>query len=148
MRTYSDLISLFQKKSAQIPQFIGAKLSDHGLGGLSPSHGEILYYLLREGDIKMSVLAKRIHKDKSTVTALVNKLMQQGYVVREKCPNDQRAVLVKLTDKGTALQTVFQAISKELMAQFYAPFSKKELYTMHELVSKINVDTVVSVDLE
>ncbi len=139
MKTYSDLIPLLQKKSAQIPQYISEKMIEHGLVGLSPSHAEILYYLLREGPLKMKVLSSRINKDKSTLTALVNKLIKQGYIYRQKSDQDSRSFIICLTKKGTGLKSVFDDISRHLMADFFKPFSKKELYTMHELLSKIQV---------
>ena len=139
MKTTADLIPLFQKKSAQIPQYIAEKMVEKGLDGLSASHAEILYYLLREGALKMRVISERINKDKSTVTALINKLIKLGYVNRKPCSNDSRVVFIDLTQKGADLAPVFQDISSNLMVDFFKPFSKKELYTMHELLSKIDV---------
>lgn len=139
MKTTADLIPLFQKKSAQIPQFIAKKMLDYGLKGLSASHAEILYYLLREGVLNMRTISDRINKDKSTVTALVHKLISHGYVFRVPCPSDSRVIYIELTKKGMDLSDVVSSISSDLMAEFFRPFSKKELYTMHELLSKINV---------
>ena len=139
MKTTADLIPLFQKKSAQIPQYIASKMLEKGLGRLSASHAEILYYLLREGPLKMKIISDRINKDKSTVTALINKLITQGYVRREKSSDDSRSFTVYLTDNGQALKQTFDDISTSLMKDFFKPFSKKELYIMHELISKIQV---------
>ena len=139
MKTTADLIPLFQKKSAQIPQYIAAKMIEKGLSGLSASHAEILYYLLRERRLKMSDISKRINKDKSTVTALVNKLIALNYVVRKQSKQDSRITYIHLTTNGQDLKLTFEEISNELMTTFFKPFSKKELYTMHELLSKIHV---------
>lgn len=139
MRTSADLIPLIQKKSAQIPLYISNQLAQKGLKGLSASHAEILYYLLREGSLKMSTISNRINKDKSTITALVNKLIRYGYVKREQSNIDSRIYFIKLTDEGEQLRHVFNDISDNLVSQFFKPFSKKELYTMHDLLSKIQV---------
>ena len=72
MKTTADLIPLFQKKSAQIPQFIAIKMLDYGLDGLSASPAEILYYLLRKGELNMRTISERINNDKSTVMALIH----------------------------------------------------------------------------
>ena len=114
-------------------------MAQKGLEGLASSHAEILYYLLREGALKMRVISERINKDKSTVTALINKLIKLGYVNRKPCSNDSRVVFINLTQKGAGLAPVFQDISSNLMIDFFKPFSKKELYIMHELLSKIDV---------
>ncbi|MGO0943864.1 MarR family winged helix-turn-helix transcriptional regulator [Clostridioides difficile] len=38
----------------------------------------------------MKEIAAKIGKDKSTVTVLVNKLINLGYLERQKCTNDKR----------------------------------------------------------
>ena len=139
MKTTADLIPLFQKKSAQIPQYIARKMVENGIDGLSASHAEILYYLFREGELKMRVISARINKDKSTVTALVNKLITKGYVLRKPCAIDSRVVYIHLTSQGQGLGPIFKNISSSLMGEFFKPFSKQELYNMHELLTKINV---------
>lgn len=139
MRTTGNLISLLQEKSSQIPQFIMSRLSDYGLQKFSPSHIEVLYYLIREGSLPMRIIAKRINKDKSTLTALVKKLESFDYVKRTTSTEDQRSVVLSLTEKGKELIPVVDEISKQLLNEFFEPFSKQELYTMHELISKINL---------
>ena len=139
MRTTGNLISLLQEKSAQIPQFIMSRLSDYGLEKFSPSHIEVLYYLIREGDLPMRIIAKRINKDKSTLTALVLKLESFDYVQRIPSKDDQRSVILSLTSKGEKLIPIVDKISQDLLKEFFGPFSKQELYTMHELISKIDL---------
>ena len=141
MRTTGNLISLLQEKSSQIPQFIMSRLSDYGLQKFSPSHIEVLYYLIREGSLPMRIIAKRINKDKSTLTALVIKLESFDYVKRAPSPQDQRSVVLSLTTKGKELIPVVDEISKQLLQEFFEPFSKQELYTMHELISKIDLNS-------
>ena len=139
MRTTTNLISLLQEKTAQIPQFIASRLINYGLKSFSPSHIEILYYLIRDGNLPMRAIAKRINKDKSTLTALVLKLESFEYVQREACKNDHRSVILSLTKKGEELIPIVEQISKDLLKGFFDPFSKQELYTMHELISKIDI---------
>lgn len=45
---------------------------DYGLDGLSASPAEILYYLLRKGELNMRTISERINNDKSTVMALIH----------------------------------------------------------------------------
>ncbi len=62
----------------------------------------------------MSELAERIHRDRSTVTTLVHKLVDRGYVAFGDNPEDARSKLVHLTEAGRNLSTVFACISQEL----------------------------------
>ena len=73
----------------------------------------------------MSELAKQVHRTKSTVTALVEKLERNGYVLRIPDPEDSRGVLVRLTDKGRALEPAFEAISNGLQRLITDPAQRR-----------------------
>jgi DNA-binding MarR family transcriptional regulator len=74
----------------------------------------------------MRVLADRIDRDKSTVTALVKKLVALGYVETLDDPGDKRVTLVRLTQKGEDLKKTFGEISRMLLDTVYRGFSQRE----------------------
>ena len=74
----------------------------------------------------MKVLAEKIGRDKSTVTALVKKLMKAGYVTRKRDPRDGRIVFLCLTPKGRALQPDFETISQRLISTAFKGFSMED----------------------
>jgi DNA-binding MarR family transcriptional regulator len=73
------LISTIRDKANKL---INNELRTRHLRGLAPSHGTILFELFHSETIPMKEVAKRINRDKSTVTALINKLLALGYVRR------------------------------------------------------------------
>lgn len=64
----------------------------------------------------MGVLAKAIDRKKNTLTVLVKKLEEAGYVRRTPSPADSRVTLIALTAKGEAFRTDFAAVSERLLA--------------------------------
>jgi DNA-binding MarR family transcriptional regulator len=60
----------------------------------------ILDHVASKGDLKMSELHTILAVDKSTTTRLVNPLVRQGLLEREKSDHDSRAVNLKLTRMG------------------------------------------------
>jgi DNA-binding MarR family transcriptional regulator len=56
--------------------------------------------LLAGGDARASHLAHRLAVSKPTVTALVDSLVERGYVSREAATGDRRAVTVSITRTG------------------------------------------------
>jgi len=74
----------------------------------------------------MMEIAKRINRDKSTVTALVKKLIDLGYLEKIKDPSDRRVTLLKLTKKGQELEPNFNNISKTLLKRVYKNHSTQE----------------------
>ena len=104
--------------------------------GSAPSHGDILVRLLACETCNMSELAKQVHRTKSTVTALVEKLERNGYVLRIPDPEDSRGVLVRLTDKGRALEPAFEAISNGLQRLITDRLSEEEAALLDRLLDK------------
>ncbi len=73
-----------------VNRFLSQELKNLGLKGISPSHGDILGALCLKDGLQMKELATLINRDKSTITALVNKLIGLDYVEKETDGNDNR----------------------------------------------------------
>lgn len=110
----ASFVSALSRTLAAANGYLMALLAEAGLCELAPSHGDILMRLFVEQPITMQRLAEAIHRDPSTVTALVRKLAQAGYVATRKGDADRRITEVSLTEKGAALRPVFEAISRQL----------------------------------
>lgn len=108
-----------------------------GLEGLVPSHGDILSKLFNEGELPKSKIADSIKKDKSTVTTLINKLIQHGYVKSRKNPEDSRSILVSLTDKGLALKSEVTVISKNIFERLFIGISDEEREAFRATLNKM-----------
>jgi len=72
--------------------------------GLSPQQYNVLRIL--RGQVPNAILSGELqhimlHKT-SNATGLVDKLIENGYVVREKKEDDQRKILVSITNQGLA----------------------------------------------
>jgi DNA-binding MarR family transcriptional regulator len=76
-------------------------LENHGSGELSLSQYRVLG-LLSSGHERAGELAGRLAVTKPTLTALVDGLVDRGYVVRETSDRDRRAVRVSITPAGRA----------------------------------------------
>ncbi|MDD5168767.1 MAG: MarR family transcriptional regulator, partial [Syntrophales bacterium] len=76
--------------------FLLRELKAHNVSGLAPSHAEILGSLMRRGPLPMLEIPRLIGKDKSTVTALINKLIKLGLVEKARHPDDSRSALISL----------------------------------------------------
>jgi DNA-binding MarR family transcriptional regulator len=111
-------------------RFLVRELSLRGIDGLAPSHGAILSTLYNHGPVSMQELARRIDRDKSTVTALVKKLQDHGYVERAADPADGRVSIIHPTARALALRPGFEEISQRLIATAYQGFDQEERETL------------------
>ncbi len=118
MRT-DNIVHLISQIRERANALIASELKRYGHPGLAPSHGAILVNLYEHGPLPMSVLAQKIGKKKNTVTVLVKKMEQAGYVRRSLSPSDSRVSLVSLTDKGQAFRQDFEKISKCLLSAIW-----------------------------
>jgi DNA-binding MarR family transcriptional regulator len=132
-----DAISLIARVRQRVNGVILTEISRHGMEGIVVSHGDVLYALFHRERMTMAEIADRIAKDKSTVTALVNKLISLGYVTKERDYMDARVVYASLTPKGRELQPVFEEISNQVMGLFYNHISEEEKQELIRILSKI-----------
>jgi MarR family transcriptional regulator, organic hydroperoxide resistance regulator len=122
----NHIISLISKIRTRANKIIIQELCDRNIKGLSPSHGDILFFLFGKKSSSMTELAKKIDRDKSTVTALVKKLIALGYIETTPETKDSRVKVVSLTEKGLQMKPDFDAISKILLDRTYGNCSARE----------------------
>jgi MarR family transcriptional regulator, organic hydroperoxide resistance regulator len=76
----------------------------------------VLSTLWEGGAMSVGSIAERLALESSTVTPLVKRLEQSGFVARQRNPDDERQVVVSLTDKGTALREKARCLGETLFA--------------------------------
>lgn len=132
-----QIISLISKIRHSANQLIVDELKKRGITGIVPSHGDILIKLFQNDSVPMSELAVAISRSKNTVTTLVDKLSNLGYVTKLSDPSDNRITLVKLTKKGQSLEKAFNQVSDILLETVYRGLTEKETDSVIKILSKI-----------
>lgn len=118
--------------------FIQNKLRENNLGELIPSHGNILTALYNNnGRLQMKEISQLIGKDKSTVTSLVNKLIELDYISKEKSQEDKRISYIILTEKAREIEGLFNNISDEVYNTAYRGVSEEEKEVFLKTLKKI-----------
>ena len=129
------LIARIREKANRL---ITEELNRHNLRGIAPSHGDIMLGLFKNTELSMKELAEYIDRDKSTVTYLINKLTQLGYVEKKPGIRDRRKSLISLTRKGRELREDIIEISEKLLARVFKSLSNEERDVLNELLARIN----------
>lgn len=129
-----SLISEIREKSNKI---IIDELKKNGIEDLAPSHGGILVQLYQHGSLCMKDIAQKINKDKSTITALVNKLEKLGYIYKVKDKDDHRITHIKATEKSREIEHIFNSVTDVLMDKVYKGFEEEEKKTLKTLLFKM-----------
>lgn len=133
------IVYFMSKIKYKMLHFIEMKLKENNLEDLIPSHGNILTALYENHEkLTMKQIAEIIGKDKSTITPLVNKLVDLGYIKKEKKELDKRVTYIILTERGKKIETKFNAISKEVSMAAYKGFSAEEKEIFLDLLKRLN----------
>lgn len=133
------IVYFISKTKKKMQKFIEKQLDLNGIDDLVPSYGNILTALYEhEGKLKMTEISQLVNKDKSTVTVLVNRLIERKYIRKEYCKEDRRVVYIVLTDKGIAFEPVYHKISKSINTAAYRGFTEEEKETLLRLLKKLN----------
>ena len=97
--------------------------------------------LWEEREISVKRLGKRLFLDSGTLTPLLKALEQKGYVVRSRSKEDERVLLVRLTEAGSALQE--RAVSVPEQMKQCMPLTEEEAGILYRLLYKLLEPTVL-----
>lgn len=91
-------------------KYLNDSLAEHGLNLVQSL---CLLTINEKEDTTQKDLTDLLYLTKSGITKAINKLKEDGFVVKEKSEKDQRKYVLKLTEKGHEIIPVLIAINKE-----------------------------------
>lgn len=97
-------------------------------------------------EVSVKELGKKLHLDSGTLTPLLKKLERKGYLKRERSRQDERVVIVCITEDGQKLKQQAEGVPQAMLAQMSA-FSQSDakelyrlLYQLMDFLEKLNGD--------
>ena len=106
-------------------------------GVLTPSEIHTIDAIGCDEGVLMSNLASRLGVTKGAVTQLVTRLERKELVKRTSHPNDSRAVIVLLTEKGKVAYHVHEALHQTFYDQLSSQLTKEEIAIFEKGVEKL-----------
>src|ERR1700691_1565917 len=92
-----------------------------------------------EGRLKMNQVADAIVHSTGGTTRLIDRLEEAGFVERQLCPSDRRAIHVAITKQGNAkLDSAFDVHLEYLEENLTARLNNSERATLTKLLTKLN----------
>ena len=80
--------------------------------GITQGEGHILSQLAVSGDSTIAALHRALAHRRSTLTSILDRLAERGFITRESDPKDRRSFVVRLTKKGkSAAARVHQGLA-------------------------------------
>ncbi|MDT0302631.1 MarR family winged helix-turn-helix transcriptional regulator [Streptomonospora wellingtoniae] len=109
------LTALLLSASTALTEAIDAGVHEAGFTDLRPAHGFAFTRLAPHG-ATTAQLAAHLGMTKQAAAQLVDELHRNGYVTRRPHPDDARARLVELTDRGRAATRAAEAAAARAAA--------------------------------
>jgi DNA-binding MarR family transcriptional regulator len=95
--------------------------------GLTLSRTHLLWHVYKHGPSTQRALAEALAVSARNITGLVDAMVETGFVTREVHPDDRRATLVTLTDRGAAAARALDHGRGELARHLFADLPEGEL---------------------
>ncbi len=103
--------------------------------GLTYTQYVTMMLLWEHRQLSVKRLGEKLHLDSGTLTPLLKKLEAQGLVTRQRSAEDERSLIVTLTDAGAALREQALGIPQALGQCIH--LSSEEAGTLYTLLYKL-----------
>ncbi|MDF2889928.1 MAG: winged helix DNA-binding protein [Clostridia bacterium] len=96
-----------------------------------------LLFLDKRKEITMTELVEYINSPMSTATGIVDRLVKNGYVTRERSETDRRIVMLRPTEEGTQLIKKLKELISGYLSIVLEDLTEDEKQSMTHIVFKI-----------
>ena len=103
--------------------------------GLTYPQYLVLHALWETDGLTITAIADRLALEPSTITPLVKRLEQAGFVTRLRNPDDERQVRVSLTPKGAEMRIGAACLGEKLFAK--AGLTAEQLHALNRQVQQL-----------
>jgi DNA-binding MarR family transcriptional regulator len=111
---------------------------------LTPEQFMLIDLLWNQGEMSQQELADQLHKDKNSVTKLVDAIERKGFVVRRQNISDRRSNTLVLTEKAESLKADAKQKGIDILDRMLEGISEEEIRTFLTTLRKLNMNMSVS----
>ena len=108
-----------------------------GVEHVHPRQGPILGFLLHGGEGSQADIVRKMKVSAATVAVSISRLEKLGFVTRERNQENQRANVLRLTEKGRAVAVQMEAIMKEMSEVALEGFTSEEQEAMERYCDRM-----------
>ena len=133
------MIGLLDVANDRFAADLYARLAAAGYGDVRPGHGCVFGTIDPEGS-RLTVLASRARMTKQTVGEVTNDLVRLGYVERVPDPEDGRAKIIRLTERGHEARRIGRELIDETEAEWAARYGEETMRALRSALETITAD--------
>lgn len=124
MISYQDaILFILSKANQKVYGTFKARLQPYGM---TPMQGLVLHALYEEEDLSAGELGKRLALDSATLSGVLDRMAEAGWIVKNTAKADRRVLSIKLTDKSRQMREEFVSDTEKLNQEVLSCFSPEE----------------------
>jgi DNA-binding MarR family transcriptional regulator len=112
------------------------ELAEHGYGDIRPTHGCVFRFVRDEG-LRLTELAANAGLTKQSAGEIVDGLVALGYAERIPDPEDRRAKLIRLTERGAEAQRFGTELFAQLEERWKERYGAERIEQLRETLEDI-----------
>lgn len=121
------LMKRLDESFRQVRRLIHAEWNNYNVHGLGMTHGRMLTILAESGAQKASALAEQLHITSGGVTGIADRLIELGYIKRERGEQDRRVVMLDITEEGLKSVNLIETVREKLMLKLFDGMSEEDM---------------------
>jgi DNA-binding MarR family transcriptional regulator len=112
------------------------ELEQSEFGDIRPTHGCVFRFVQGQG-LRLTDIAERAKLTKQSVGEIVDDLVDRGYAQRIPDPDDRRAKLICLTERGETAQAYGRKLFAKVEKRWAERYGAERITVLRELLEEI-----------
>ena len=140
----APLIRLLGTAFDEFSEELAKRVEAAGYADLRASHGCVFGTIDPDGS-RLTDLAERARMTKQTVGEAATDLERRGYVERVPDPNDGRAKIIRLTDRGREAHAIGRGLIDEIEHDWAERFGEERMTALRDALEAITAERLGAV---
>lgn len=138
MRDSLKAVSILLRATHNLEELLRQDIASYGLNPTEFGTLELLYH---QGEQPMTSICEKLLMANSSITYVIDKLVEKELVKRVVSTFDKRSNLIDLTDQGRSLLDAIFPKHRETIEEVFSVLTDEELEVTKELLKKIGFHT-------
>jgi DNA-binding MarR family transcriptional regulator len=133
-------IALLDYAHDEFVQELGRRVATTEYSDIRVTHGCVFGNIDPESGSRLTDLADRAHMTKQSVGEVVTDLEQRGYVERVPDPDDGRAKIIRLTERGHAALGVGRGLIDDIERDWAEQFGEERIAALRDALEAVTAE--------
>jgi DNA-binding MarR family transcriptional regulator len=136
VHTVRPLPALLNEAKDLVIAELHERLGQEGFPEVRPGHGRVIRFIEPEGS-RLTDVAEQAGLTKQAAGEVISDLESLGHLERFSCPDDGRAKIIRLTDRGRACVATAERIFADIESRWASQFGERRVATLRAVLEEV-----------